>query len=237
MPPGSLFDGSHRPDKLVMPACEECNKGTSTADLIVAMASRWAEAPKNSDHARLASRLRKQAPDIISELTENPSLAANLRRRLHLKSQGVPVPDDAKTVTVGPLTQRQLKLFACKATLALYFEHFRRPFPLGGAYVASWRSKEEIQARGLPREVLDILPTYRTLVQGSWSAADVFEYLHNLSSDPPIFGFFARLRGGLFVYGFAVEDASLVSSDTGWRRHQGLLDLLTDPEFAKRRDD
>src|ERR1700747_540666 len=41
MPPTSLFDNSHRPDGLVMPACEECNKGTSKADLAVALLSRW----------------------------------------------------------------------------------------------------------------------------------------------------------------------------------------------------
>jgi hypothetical protein len=41
MPPKSLFDGSHRPDKLVMPACGVCNSGTRTADLAVAMISRW----------------------------------------------------------------------------------------------------------------------------------------------------------------------------------------------------
>jgi hypothetical protein len=29
MPPKSLFDGSHRPDKLVMPACHVCNNNTS----------------------------------------------------------------------------------------------------------------------------------------------------------------------------------------------------------------
>ena len=41
MPPISLFDAGHRPDGLVMPACHECNKGTSTADLAVALISRW----------------------------------------------------------------------------------------------------------------------------------------------------------------------------------------------------
>jgi hypothetical protein len=40
MPPKSLFDNSHRPDKLVMPACTQCNSGTSTADLTAAIISR-----------------------------------------------------------------------------------------------------------------------------------------------------------------------------------------------------
>jgi hypothetical protein len=37
MPPKSLFDNSHRPNKLVMPACAECNRSTSTADLTAAI--------------------------------------------------------------------------------------------------------------------------------------------------------------------------------------------------------
>jgi hypothetical protein len=41
MPPKALFDNSLRPDRLVMPACSECNRGTSTSDLVVAMISRW----------------------------------------------------------------------------------------------------------------------------------------------------------------------------------------------------
>jgi hypothetical protein len=41
MPPKAMFDGSHRPDKLVMPACDECNRRTRTADLTAAIVSRW----------------------------------------------------------------------------------------------------------------------------------------------------------------------------------------------------
>jgi hypothetical protein len=64
MPPKSLFDNSHRPDKLVMPACTQCNSGTSTADLTVAVVSRWSydSGPQEiSDHRKLVARVRKQA--------------------------------------------------------------------------------------------------------------------------------------------------------------------------------
>ena len=37
MPPKSLFDGSRRPDKLVMPSCDDCNRNTSTADLTASL--------------------------------------------------------------------------------------------------------------------------------------------------------------------------------------------------------
>jgi hypothetical protein len=70
MPPTSLFDNSHRPDGLVMPACEECNKGTSKADLAVALLSRWdyySSAQEQLDHSKLANRIKKQAPELVAE--------------------------------------------------------------------------------------------------------------------------------------------------------------------------
>src|SRR5712671_1836587 len=68
MPPKSLFDNSHRPNKLVMPACSKCNRETSTADLTAAMISRWdyfGSPQSNYDHGRLAAQVRRQAPQLI----------------------------------------------------------------------------------------------------------------------------------------------------------------------------
>src|SRR6476660_3209283 len=70
MPPKSLFDNSHRPDKLVMPACAECNRGTSTADLTVAIVSRWHHVPRsqeNIDHKKLIAQVHRQDPDLWGE--------------------------------------------------------------------------------------------------------------------------------------------------------------------------
>src|SRR6266496_4218514 len=71
IPPKALFDGSLRPDKLIVPACNICNGGTSTADLVASIISRWrfdADAQELADHSRLVARLRRQAPQVI-ELT------------------------------------------------------------------------------------------------------------------------------------------------------------------------
>ena len=71
MSPISLFDNSHRPGKLIMPACAECNIGTSTADLTAAIISRWdydsGGDQERSDHKRLVAQIRKQAPALIAE--------------------------------------------------------------------------------------------------------------------------------------------------------------------------
>src|ERR1700716_2883256 len=97
MPPKSLFDLSHRPDKLVMPACNECNGGTSKADLVAAMISRWnyhSPPQERDDHSRLTHQVRKQAPELIEEWTRlRPSDRQGALR--HLRSSGVNVPEDA----------------------------------------------------------------------------------------------------------------------------------------------
>jgi hypothetical protein len=124
MPPKSLFDNSYRPDKLVMPACMECNRGTSTADLTASIVSRWhyeSNAQEDADHLKLIVQARMQAPDLVKEWTELTDPLDKERARQHLRNYGMPVPHDAGVVTIGPATIRQLNLFAHKAVLALHF--------------------------------------------------------------------------------------------------------------------
>src|ERR1035437_7913217 len=68
MPPKALFDRSHRPDKLVMPSCDECNRGTSTADLTVLIISRWRMTlshDERADHRRLVAHVRMYHPELL----------------------------------------------------------------------------------------------------------------------------------------------------------------------------
>jgi hypothetical protein len=147
----------------------------------------------------------------------------------------VPVPADAAIVTVGPLTIRQLNLVAHKATLALYFEHFRQRLPNTGSYCAFWKSKEDYVAEGIPHRLLDMLPAYGTLTQGRWNESETFEYRHAVNRDDGLFGFFARLRQGLFISGFAVNSDSYVPpEETDWVKPGDLLGLMDTPRFLKK---
>lgn len=235
MPPKALFDNSHRPDKLVMPSCDECNKGTSTADLTAAIVSRWeydATRTSNFDHGKLANRARRQAPALVEEWLQFENPIQTIKGRNHLKDQGVPVPEDAAIVTIGPLTIQLLNLFAHKAVLALYFEHFRQPLSVDGAFCAFWTTKEDYARDGLPQSLLEMLPGYGTLIQGRWDERETFEYRHAVNSAEGLFGFFARLRRGLFISGFAVNGANKVSSnDIDWVKPGNLLNLLDSPRF------
>jgi hypothetical protein len=233
-----LFDRSHRPDKLVMPACHECNGGTSTADLTVAIVSRWdynSSPQERADHKRLAARVRKQAPVVAGEWTQFDRVERT-KARLHLINQGVPVPRDAEVATIGPLTVCQLNLFAHKAVLALYFQHFRQPLSDTGRFCGFWRSKEDFARDGIPRYFFEIFPAYATLEQGRWNESETFEYRHAINAEEGLFGCLARLRQRFFIFGFAVRDATaLPPADADWVKPSELMGLVATPRFQKKR--
>jgi hypothetical protein len=238
MPPKALFDGSHRPDKLIMPACDECNRGTSTADLVAAIVARWnynSDEVEPNDHHRLVARVRAQHKELFEEWSGMNAID-RIRARQHLKKYGVPVPPDAGMVQVGPHTIRQLNLFAHKTVLALYFEQFRTPLAATGAISAYWRTKEDFARGGIPAALLEMMHRYGTLEQGKWNTKETFEYRFNLNPDDRIFMCLARFRGGLFTCGFAINDAtSLPQDDIEWIKPPALLRMLDTEQFAKKR--
>jgi hypothetical protein len=239
MPPRSLFDNKYRPDKLVMPACMECNKGTSTSDLTVSLISRWGMdvSPQSAiDHTKLSAQIKIQAPELVREWLSADSPTQQLRARMHLARHDVHLPRDAKFTSIGPLTIRQLNIFAHKATLALYFEHFKRPLLNTGRVQAIWKTKEDFFVHGVPPELLNLMEQYGTLVQGEWNAFETFEYKYDVHTIDGLFGFFARFRRGFYVLGFAVADVKTLRDnpeiDGEWIAPR---DLLGDnPHFSKK---
>jgi hypothetical protein len=238
MPPKSLFDNSHRPNKLVMPACDQCNRDTSTADLTASIVSRWnyfTNSQEVHDYRRLIERLRKQDPDLVKEQEISDPFERE-RARQHLRNYGMPVPHDAGVATIGPHTIRQLNLFAHKAVLALHFEHIRQPLPITGRISAYWKTKEDFAHGGISPSLLAIMPEYGSLIQGKWNERETFEYRHAKNVEYGLFACFAKLRRGLFVTGFTVTDANVIVPDDNveWMRPHDPLVLLEDPRFWKK---
>ena len=239
MPPKALFENKHRPDQLVMPACDECNRGTSTADLVVSVISRWGfeQTPYGqADHSKLISQIRIQAPDVLREWEEAFTPTMQRRGQLHLKRQGLDLPPGTPLVTIGPLTVRHLNVFSHKVVLALYFEHFKRALSNDGRVQAFWRSKEDFH-HGIPLALINIMGGYNKLVQGRWDTGKTFEYKFGTNVADGMFGCFVRFRQGLYVLGFAVENKDILSQndalqDGGWLAPRDLLG--PNPHFAKR---
>jgi hypothetical protein len=234
MPPKALFDNSYRPDKLVMPACEECNSGTRTADLIASMLARWRldlSEQEKKDHSRLAARVRTSYPELIAEWTK-----LNEAERLKAKLEH-DAPENSAVIVIGPLTIRQLNLFSHKVVLGLYFEHFHEPLPDADRICAYWRTKEDIPKGGLPPMLFEMMNKYGTLEQGKWNTREIFEYRFDVNEREGLFACLARLRGGLFVTGFAVNDTNSIVPDevSDWTAPSELLGMIMDPRFETRR--
>jgi hypothetical protein len=215
VPPRALFDRSHRPDRLVVPACDDCNRGTSTADLVVSLVARWRfdeiTDSEAYDHSRLAARLRKQAPEILSEWTKL-GLIDRKKARRHLREHGLDIPLNGPVVSIGAKTIPLLNLFAHKFTLGLYFDHISQPLPSTGGVFATFKTKEDVAAKGMPRELVELFPRTRALLQGVWDTTEQFVYRYDENRSEGLFGCLARLRTGLFVFGLAVKDLNHIPS-------------------------
>jgi hypothetical protein len=119
--------------------------------------------------------------------------------------------------------------------LALYFEHFRHPLPITGGVSAFWKTKEDFAPEGIPQFLLDIMPGYRTLMQGRWNEQKRFEYRHANNAKDGLFGCLAKLRRGLFIAGFAATDASVFPpDDVDWVNPADPLALLDCPRLQKK---
>jgi hypothetical protein len=151
MPPRSLFENSYRPDKLVMPACADCNKGTSTADLAVAIVSRWDYHSYSPDHAKLVARAGVQAPEMAHEWTKMDQEGGREKARRHLRNQGVEVPDDAGLASIGPLTVRQLTCSHTRRCSRCILSTFANLFMTTGVCVHSGARRRILREMGSPR--------------------------------------------------------------------------------------
>jgi hypothetical protein len=233
VPPTALFERSHRPDDIVVPACDACNGGTSTADLVVSIVSRWRYDPDASefmDHAKLVARLKRQAPAIITEWTKFGYIERKHGRQ-HLERNGVHVPLGTEIVSFGKGTIRELNLFSHKLALGLYFDRFREPLPADGRVYAIWRTKEDYQRFGIPPEVLAMMPHRKSVRQGRWDTRRTFEYRYVDNTDDGILGFIARVRM-MFIIGFASRKSDDRTAD--WVAPPHLLALHSDPAFEER---
>jgi len=193
-------------------------------------------AQSQADHSKLAAQVKIQAPELVNEWLSADNENEQLRARGHLQRYGVPVPPGAQLATIGPLTIRHLNVFSHKATLALYFEHFKLPLSNDGRVQAIFKTKEDFAKNGLPPKLKEMMRRYGTLTQGKWNASEIFEYRYDLNIADGLFGCFARLRQGLFILGFAIADAKTLTQTPAlggeWIRPR---DLLGDnPHFAKK---
>jgi hypothetical protein len=85
-----------------------------------------------------------------------------------------------------------------------------------------------------------MMQRYGTLEQGTWNANETFEYRFEVNEKEGLFACLARLRGGLYVSGFAVGEATTLekhedANEIEWIRPSNLLAMVDAPRFAEKR--
>jgi hypothetical protein len=174
MPPIGMFKARSRPNGMEFAACEDCNKGTSGADIVAAFYARLSQSqnPEMLAEAIGLRRKMKQLAPGVSEEFDGPSLT-----RWQRTPTGILRPMIAIRVD-GPLTKAYLAAFSAKLAMALYREHIGTPLPLdGGVRVAFFLNAGLSQKAG--DGMLEKLPLPGTLQQGSFVVPDQFAYRYN----------------------------------------------------------
>ncbi|MBS9477910.1 hypothetical protein [Ancylobacter radicis] len=237
IPPTALFDNGQRPRDIVIPACDDCNRGSSTADLVIALMSRWSINPtghEDLDHTHLSRRLSKQAPEIITELTRFDGGVQQKKARRHLESQGVTVPPGFKAVSIGPKTIPYINQFCYKLSAGLYFHHINEILKTPGQIWIRWQTKEDLSASGPMHEFISILPEYNSLSQGKWKTNEIFEYKLYAEKEKLIVAFAARLRSALYIYGIATGLPLSRDTSKRWVDAIDLNSIPTTERFSRR---
>jgi hypothetical protein len=93
-PPTSLFRGYYRPNSFVVPACRDCNIGSSTSDLLASLLSRITlgelRGSENEEFRRLASQLGRQDLLTANELLDVGLIEKKKKIRSFREAAGLP---------------------------------------------------------------------------------------------------------------------------------------------------
>ena len=234
-PPTNLFDRFHRPDSIVVPACRTCNRNSALADLIAGIIARigFSEAAEHQmkDIKILLRQLKKFRPEFVDQMFNT---TRNVRKRAlaQWRNIGLNVPQEYEAVKIPSEMFPYLHLFCHKAILCHYFAKAGKALPSTGGVLAFYRPKETIALGALPKHLLEMLGSSRSIFQGRWNLQDQYQYKESYGEDGT-YAVACRFRLGFFTFGFAVDDLSKLDSDTcdGFVKISQLSGILTQPRY------
>jgi hypothetical protein len=83
----------------------------------------------------------------------------------------------------GPILTSYILTFGAKLGLALHFELHKRPVPVSGGVLPIWFSNVQAVRGEIPTNLLAMLPTPRTMMQGKQHVGDQFQYSWTMTDD------------------------------------------------------
>jgi len=214
LPAKALFDGKHRPNSLVCPSCETCQKLSKKHELVAAMVARIYPDPANRLQGREVNKFIRQAGKAVTGLLEEMRPTADQLATFAEIRHAEPAAAGVLSFR-GPLLNESMQLFGVKLTCGLYYEHARRIIcPDEAISVRVYTNVDAIQ-RKLPAELLRFMGEGVTLRQGKWSVVDQFFYKHTIGDVLTQAAMFSAFRRSFAILGLVWGDVSNLPDERG----------------------
>jgi hypothetical protein len=209
-----MFLGKQRPKGLEFPCCEQCNGGTSHADLVASLLGRTYPDQTGTqgerDVRKLFEAVKNNIPGLLEEMFIPPASQAIARRSIPSIPAG-----GAVFRANGPLVTKHMRTFAAKLGFAMHYEAFGERVPDKGAVFPMWFSNAQAARGELPMEIIERLPPKQTLRQGRKEVSDQFEYSSLIVEDGRHSIAYAVFRNSCAIFAVTAVDESEVLAAGG----------------------
>lgn len=213
-PPRIMFRRKDRPNELIFPACDSCNKGTSHADMVAAMIGRLSVPSDPQDHidfTKILEGIRNNIPELLKEMR-----LSGAARKFAFKDVGLdPNSGFGVLKANGPLLTSYMEAFIFKFAIALYFSRFEKPLTPDFMIKPFWYSNVELMSDAIPDTIRKVLPDPQTLSQGRKNVSDQFLYASNFDEDGNYGIVFATFRSAFGAGALITNDVSDLAGDFG----------------------
>jgi hypothetical protein len=198
MPPIMMFDQRHRPKGLEFSTCAECNHGTRLTDLVASLLGRVypdsESDPRKEELKKLLSAVSNNVPGLLEEMLADE--AEQHRARLDIPNMP---PGSAVLRANGPILTRHMQTFGAKLGFALHFEAHGSFVPQEGGVQPMYFTNVSAAKSELPMEIINLLPSPRTLQQGKKDVRDQFSYSSLITEERRHSVFYAVFRQSFAV--------------------------------------
>ena len=206
-PPKIVFLNKDRPKGLEFPACEDCNKKSSTGDAVAALIFGLTVNinPELVEHKVSAIKRFKTvqicAPEVIQEVLYNRPNRTFEKREV--SAVGLD-PQKVKLFSVGPNTRRHLFNFSAKLTVAAYFNETQEICLPTTEILTHVSLNHQLLKHGLP-ELPILYEKISSLKQGIKDTTDQFSYAPVINREERVGHFKFQFNSNAIIHGFISE--------------------------------
>jgi hypothetical protein len=206
VPPIAMFTMRQRPKGLEFSACNDCNQGTKAADQLVSLIGRMypSTAPSDAEEIeKLMQGVANNFPGLLPAMLPTPEMEAESRAKIkragatgHLLSLADPRIVDA------------LHVFGAKIGMALQYHVTSKILPIEGAVTVRFFTNVNALAGEIPKDLLDLFNSPKTLRQGTKEVGSQFQYESRADPEKNI-----GLHWATFRFSFAILAAISARAD------------------------